>query len=187
MYTWIDGQTKPTIFPWRPVSPPRWPKWSDNLWYLHHNISDPDIIVPGGPSRYALSIDASVVADKHKTRRLSLFFPLSPPNSLWRPANAAPNGLSQWYEQPDLIIFPIVNFNHLIWQHLMGVGHGERNCKIGMLRPFRSIHCFTRQVSLTPSGISTCNFSTTFSYLTLFKKICFGTPEDGVFFDSLFM
>ena len=185
-----------TIFSWWPVAPPRWPKSSNDLWYLHHNVSDPDIVVSGGPSYYALSIDASVVADKNETRRLSLFFPflseiqffpLFSHNSLLRQGNPAPNGPSQWYKQPDLIIFPIVNFNHLIWQHLMGVGHGERNCKIGMLRPFRSIHCFTRQVSLTPSGISTCNFSTTFSYLTLFKKICFGTPEDGVFFDSLFM
>ena len=145
MYTWIEGQTKLTIFPWWPVSPPRWPKWSDDHWYLHHNVSDPDIVVSGGPSRYALSNDASAVADKNETRRLSLFFPflseiqffpLFSPNSLRHQGNPAPNGPSQWYEQPDLIIFPIVNFNHLIWQHLMGVGHSEWNCKIGI-----SAHC----------------------------------------------
>ena len=145
MSTWIDGQTKLTIFSWWPVAPPRWPKSSNDLWYLHHNVSDPDIVVSGGPSYYALSIDASVVADKNETRRLFLFFPflseiqffpLFSHNSLLRQGNPAPNGPSQWYKQPDLIIFPIVNFNHLIWQHLMGVGHGERNCKIGI-----SAHC----------------------------------------------
>ena len=81
------------------------------------------------------------VVNKPETKRLSIFFPflseiqffhVFSPNTLRLPATTALNSLSYWYEQHDLIAFPIVNLNPLIRQHLINVDHCEQNCKIGI-------------------------------------------------------